>query len=155
MQLLKKISEIWAFMQLYTFIKFIPKVLNWVEIGWLWGPLDCMNFFVDIHVFTIMHICLESLFCWNIQFAFKFSHAYDYKWHCKMSLYIAQFIWLWICTEGSTPFSENAPCTIMYPLPCFIVETWYLQSYLLPWDCCTHCFPSIPKRLNFDSSKKK
>ena len=50
-------------------------------------------------------------------------------------------------------FAENASQTITYPSPCFIVRTWYLQSYLIPGHH-TYCLPSLPKRLNFDLSKK-
>ena len=69
----------------HTFIKFIQKVFNQVEIGWLWGLLHCMIFFLFlcIHVFTIVPLCLGSLSCWNALLLFKFSAAYGSKCSCK------------------------------------------------------------------------
>ena len=110
--------------------------------------------FIDIHVFTIVHACLGSLSCCNTQFLFKICHAFDSKQCCKISLNTDRFILPWICTKRPTPFVKNAPQTITCPSLCFIVGTWYLQLYLLPWCPRAYCLPSLSKRMNFDSSEK-
>ena len=38
--------------------------------------------------------------------------------------------------------------------PCFTVGIWYRESYLVFFGCRTYFFPSLPNRLNFDSSEE-